>query len=148
MNQFKANLKLYGNNLYHQFQNSTFVFQRSKVFLAKEVRIIFFWGAAITQWIRLRLLFCRPRFESQAHHLCFFQFIWFKLYICQLNSNVKRTKINKRGQAWPIFKKRNNFGPQKYLFELVSSVHSATFGVGLQLTYLHLLEYRRLSEYV
>ena len=44
MNQFKANLKLYGNNLYHQFQNSTFVFQRSKVFLAKEVRNNIFLG--------------------------------------------------------------------------------------------------------
>ena len=28
-------------------------------------------GAAIAQWIRLRLSSCRPRFESQAHHLRF-----------------------------------------------------------------------------
>ena len=28
----------------------------------------------VAQWIRLRLPSCRPRFESQAHHLCFFQF--------------------------------------------------------------------------
>ena len=33
------------------------------------------WGATIAQWIRLHLLSCRPRFESQAHHLCFHQFI-------------------------------------------------------------------------
>ena len=32
------------------------------------------WGAAIAQWIRLHLPSCRPGFESQAHHLCFFQF--------------------------------------------------------------------------
>ena len=52
--------------------------------------------ATIAQWIRLRLPSCRPGFESQAHHLCFFQFILFKLYICHLNWNVKRTKINKK----------------------------------------------------
>ena len=54
------------------------------------------WGAAIAQWIRLRLPSCRPGFESQAHHLRFFQFKLFKLYICHLNWNVKRTKINKK----------------------------------------------------
>ena len=53
-------------------------------------------GAAIAQWIRLHLPSCCPGFESQAHHLCFFQFIKFKLYICHLNRNVKRTKINKK----------------------------------------------------
>ena len=39
------------------------------------------WGAAIAQWIRSRLPSCRPGFESQAHHLRFFQFefIEFKL---------------------------------------------------------------------
>ena len=31
-------------------------------------------GAAVAQWIRLRLPSCRPGFDSQAHHLCFFQF--------------------------------------------------------------------------
>ena len=36
---------------------------------------------------------CRPGFEYQAHHL---QFILFKLNICHFNSNVKRTKINKK----------------------------------------------------
>ena len=34
------------------------------------------WGAAIAQWIRLCLPSCRPGLESQAHHLCFFQFIF------------------------------------------------------------------------
>ena len=36
------------------------------------VRITFRRGAAIAQWIRLRLPSCRPGFESQAHHLNFY----------------------------------------------------------------------------
>ena len=48
-----------------------------------------YWGAAIAQWIRLRLPSCRPGFESQAHHLCFHQFI---KKLC----NVEKTKINKK----------------------------------------------------
>ena len=35
---------------------------------------ILYRGAAVAQWIRSRLPSCRPGFESQAHHLCFFQF--------------------------------------------------------------------------
>ena len=35
-----------------------------------------FKGAAIAQWIRLRLQSCLLRFESQAHHLHFYQFIF------------------------------------------------------------------------
>ena len=31
------------------------------------------WGAAIAQWICLRLPSCRPKLESLAHHLRFFQ---------------------------------------------------------------------------
>ena len=62
------------------------------------------WGAAIAQWIRLHLPYCCPGFESQAHHLRFLQFILFKLYICHLGWNVKRTKI-KRSQDWPVLKK-------------------------------------------
>ena len=31
-------------------------------------------GAAVAQWIRWCLPSCRPGFDSQAHHLCFFQF--------------------------------------------------------------------------
>ena len=29
-------------------------------------------GVATAQWIRIRLPFCRPGFESQVHHLYFF----------------------------------------------------------------------------
>ena len=46
-------------------------------------------GAAIAWWIRRHLQACCPRFESQAHHLRFFQFI---LNICHLNWNVKKRK--------------------------------------------------------
>ena len=62
-------------------------------------------GAAIAQWIFLRLPSCHPGFESQAHHLCLFQFILFKLYICHLNWNVKRTKINKKRPGLAHLKK-------------------------------------------
>ena len=41
------------------------------------------------QLICLRLPFCYPGFESQAHYLCFYQFIF---ELCQ----VEKTKINKR----------------------------------------------------
>ena len=37
-------------------------------------RFFIAWGAPIAQWIRLRLPPCCPGFESQAHHLIFFQF--------------------------------------------------------------------------
>ena len=33
------------------------------------------WVAAIALWFRLRLPSCSPGFESQAHHLRFFQFV-------------------------------------------------------------------------
>ena len=54
-------------------------------------------GAAIAQWIRLRLPYCGPGFESQAHQLCFNSQILY--YICRFIE--KRTKINKKspGQA-------------------------------------------------
>ena len=32
-------------------------------------------GAAIAQWIRLRLPFCCPGFQSQAYHLSFYKII-------------------------------------------------------------------------
>ena len=35
-----------------------------------------FWGAVIAHWIRLRLPSCLPKFESQAHHPNFYQFIF------------------------------------------------------------------------
>ena len=46
-------------------------------------------GAAIAQWIHLRLPSCCPWFESQAHHLCFYQIIFELLH-------VEKTKINKK----------------------------------------------------
>ena len=36
--------------------------------------------AAIALWFHLRLPSCGHRFESQAHHLCFFKFVLLKLY--------------------------------------------------------------------
>ena len=36
--------------------------------------------AAIALWFHLRLPSCSPGFESQAHHLRFFQFVLLKLY--------------------------------------------------------------------
>ena len=36
--------------------------------------------AAIAPWFCLRLPSCGPGFESQAHHLRFFQFVLLKLY--------------------------------------------------------------------
>ena len=40
--------------------------------LIRIISITHTWGAAIAQWIRLRLPSRRPGFESQAHHLRFF----------------------------------------------------------------------------
>ena len=61
-------------------------------------------GAAIAQWICLRLPSCRPGFESQVHHLHFFHLMYL-CYIC----HVKRTKINKKrpGLARFFFKKKH-----------------------------------------
>ena len=56
--------------------------------------------AAIVQWIRLCLPSCSPRFESQAYHLRFYQFIFELCY-------VEKTKISKkRCRDWPIFIKK------------------------------------------
>ena len=46
-------------------------------------------GAAIAQWISLRLPSYRPGFESQSHHLCFNQ-IRFELW------HIEKMKINKK----------------------------------------------------
>ena len=48
-------------------------------------------GVAIAKWISLCLPSCGLRFESQAHHLCFYQFIF---ELCR----VEKTKINKKRQ--------------------------------------------------
>ena len=45
-------------------------------------------GAAIAQWIRLRLPSCGPRIESQAHHLR-----WFHLK--KIKEEVERKRFKK-----------------------------------------------------
>ena len=60
-------------------------------------------GAAIAQWICLRLPSCRPGFESQAHHLCFHQFIK-KIVYCGKDENKQ-----KRGRDRSIFKSIVNY---------------------------------------
>ena len=57
-------------------------------------------GAAIAQWICLRLPSCGPGFESQAHHLCFYH-----LYSYFVLHYVKKRMI--------VNKKRPGFGPFK-----------------------------------
>ena len=52
--------------------------------------------AAIAPWFCLRLPSCSPRFESQAHHLCFFS-------ICIEIVTRKELKLTKRGRDWPTF---------------------------------------------
>ena len=72
-------------------------------------------GAAIAQWIHLYPPSCHPRFESHAHHLCFYQFKFeFKLW------HVEKTKINrKRGLDRPIFKKVSLLSfNRKYLYDV------------------------------
>ena len=48
------------------------------------------WGAAIVQWIRLCLTSDRLRFESQAHHLSFYQFIFKLCFVEKTNITKKR----------------------------------------------------------
>ena len=55
-------------------------------------------GAAIAQWIRLRLPSCPPGFESQAHHLFIVKFC--TVFVIALR---KGRKLRKK----PIFKKSN-----------------------------------------
>ena len=57
--------------------------------------------AAIAPWFRLRLPFCGPGFESQAHLLRFFQFVLLELYP---ENNKNRRKEAGIG---PFFKKNN-----------------------------------------
>ena len=57
--------------------------------------------AAIAQWYRLRLPSCGPGFESQAIHLCFFQFVLLKLYRENNENKQKEARIG------PFFKKIN-----------------------------------------
>ena len=55
--------------------------------------------AAIAPWFHQRLPSCGPWFESQAHHICFFN-----LYYC--NCNEKRIKINKKRPGLAHLKKQ------------------------------------------
>ena len=55
--------------------------------------------ASLAQWIRLCLPSCRPRFESQAYHLCIYH-LKYLCYIC----HVKRMKKQKEAGFGP-FKK-------------------------------------------
>ena len=43
-------------------------------------KFCFYLVAAMAPWFCLHLPFCGPEFESQAHHLRFFQFVLLKLY--------------------------------------------------------------------
>ena len=49
--------------------------------------------AAIAPWFRLRLPSCGPGFESQANHLCFFQFVLLKLYRENDKNKQKEARI-------------------------------------------------------
>ena len=60
--------------------------------------------AAIAQWICLRLPSCCPGFESQAHHLHFYN-LQYLCYIC----HVERTKINKKRPGLVHFLKKSVF---------------------------------------
>ena len=44
-------------------------------------------GAAIAQWIRLRLPFCCPGFQSQAYHLSFYKII---VVSCRKDENKRK----------------------------------------------------------
>ena len=61
-------------------------------------------GAAIAQWIHLHLPFCRPRFKSQAHHLCFFSFL-FKFVLYLYLHCVKNENKQKEAGYGPVIKK-------------------------------------------
>ena len=54
--------------------------------------------ASIVHWICLRLPSCCPGFESQAHHLHFYQFIF---ELC----HMEKTIIKKKRPEFPIFLK-------------------------------------------
>ena len=66
-------------------------------------------GAAIATWFRLRLPFCGPGSEFQAHHLRFFQFVLLKLLL-ELEKNEKRP-----GLAHIFLKKLPLLPPSLYI---------------------------------
>ena len=55
---------------------------------------------AMAPWFCLRLPSCGPGFESQAHHLCFFQFVLLKLH--RENNEIKQ----KEAGIGPFLKNR------------------------------------------
>ena len=63
---------------------------------------------------RLRLPFCGCKFESQAHHLCFFQLYYW-------SCDEKRTKIKKEVRIGPFFKKKH----QENKFSICQTLFSA-----------------------
>ena len=56
----------------------------------------------IAPWFRLRLPSCGPGFESQAHHLRFFQFVLLKLY---RENNENNENKQKEAGTGPFLKK-------------------------------------------
>ena len=62
------------------------------------------WTASLAPWFRQCLHFCCPGFESQAHHLCFFQFILLKLKLYLLLEWGNDEKKRKRGRNMSILK--------------------------------------------
>ena len=68
-------------------------------------------NAAIAPWFCLRLPFCGPGFQSQAHHLRFFNLYW--------NCNVKGTKINKKRPGLAHFLKKTFITTQRQLSLIV-----------------------------
>ena len=67
-------------------------------------KTLILWASTIDPRFCLRLPSCCPGFESQAHHLRFYQFIF---ELC----DVKRTKINKKGAGNGPRIRRQNLCP-------------------------------------
>ena len=86
----------------------------------KQIEIM---GATIAHCICLRIPTCCPGFESQAHHLCFLQFI---LELC----HVEKTKINKEEDRINPFKKQNIFDLSDIFLSLsLSLAHSLSLSL-------------------
>ena len=97
------------------------------------VNIWWEWGAAIAPWFRLGLPSCGPGFESQAHHLCFFQFVLLKFYPENNENKQKEAGIG------PFFNTNTKHctyavGWGKGRWGLVTPVKAIRVGVGLKNT--------------
>ena len=69
--------------------------------------------ATIAQWIRLRIQSCHPGFESQAHHLSFYQFV-FELCL------VEKTKTKQKEAVIGTFLKNSlSFVGAKFWFDVI-----------------------------